>query len=67
MTRRRPDTAKIGGLSVVFRGVSSYRRRSSTLVNGSILVTAAAPALSAWALAMLAAVLGAMGFVLLKR
>jgi hypothetical protein len=38
-----------------------------TLVNGSILVTAAAPALSTWALAMLAVALAGMGVVLLRR
>ena len=38
-----------------------------TLVNGSILVTAAAPALSTWALAMLAIALAGMGVVLLRR
>jgi hypothetical protein len=38
-----------------------------TLVNGSIFVTTAAPALSTWALAMLAVALAAMGVVLLKR
>jgi hypothetical protein len=38
-----------------------------TLVNGAITVTAPAPALSTWALAMLAVALAAIGFVLLKR
>ena len=38
-----------------------------TLVNGSINVTTTVPALSAWALALMALALGAIGFVLLKR
>jgi IPTL-CTERM motif len=38
-----------------------------TLVNGSILVTAPAPALSTWALAALALALAAIGAVFLKR
>jgi hypothetical protein len=40
---------------------------SLTLVNGAINVTTPVPALSAWALALLAMVLAAVGVVLLKR
>ena len=40
---------------------------SLTLVNGAIVVTTPVPALSAWALALLAMVLAAVGVVLLKR
>lgn len=40
---------------------------SLTLVNGAINVTTPVPALSAWALALLAMILAAVGVVLLKR